>query len=246
MLTLVTPVRRPSRQSRPRASATGGRGVPASPKGGATEPTFAEIATQYLERHVQRHLVPRAAQVARYAHAFLATVAVPGGDGAPIRLTDKPFRAITTADIEAAIERKAEPTTRVMHRGAVQWTRRVGGGPTANRLHAHLRSLWRWAIVKGYCDTTPFARAGLPTLRTRPEHPRARRRVGDEAVRLLAACGPHLRDLVVRRSRPAAGNRNCSASSGNRSTGHATNCGCRARRRSDHAGSRSRRRCTRC
>jgi len=82
---------------------------------------------------------------------------------------------------------------KVTRRGKVQWTRRVGGGPTANRLHAHLRSLWRWAIVKGYCDTTTFARSGLPTLRTRPEQPRARRVTRDEAERLLAACSSHLR-----------------------------------------------------
>lgn len=31
-------------------------------------------------------------------------------------------------------------------------------------------------------DTTPFARAGLPTLRMRPEHARERRFVGDEAA----------------------------------------------------------------
>src|SRR6476620_8582740 len=86
---------------------------------------------------------------------------------------------------------------KVMRRGKVQWTRRVGGGAPGNRLHAHLRSLWRWAIVKGYCDTTTFARSGLPTLRTRPEQPRARRVTGDEAERLLAACSPHLRDVVI-------------------------------------------------
>jgi integrase len=114
-----------------------------------------------------------------------------------MRFTDKYFRQITTADVEEAIERKAIPATKAMRRGRVRWTRRVGGGPTANRLHAHLRSLWRWAIVKGYCDTTPFARAGLPTLRTRPEHPRARRVTRDEAERLLAACSPHLRDVVI-------------------------------------------------
>jgi integrase len=140
---------------------------------------------------------PPAAQLARYAHAYLATVEVPGPNGGSMPLTKKPFRAITTADVEEAIERKAKPSIRIMRRGAVQWTRRVGGGPTANRLHAHLRSLWRWVIVKGYCDSTPFARAGLPTLRTRPEHARARRLTNDEAARLLAACGPHLRDVVI-------------------------------------------------
>src|SRR5262245_28568177 len=173
------------------------RGAPPPSEAVATEPTFAEIAAHYLERHIERYLVPRAAQLARYAHAYLATVEVPKPGGGSMPFTAKPFRAITTADVEAAIERKATPTIAIGRRGALQWTRRVGGGPTANRLHAHLRSLWRWAIVKAYCDATPFARAGLPTLRTRPEHARARRLTRDEAGRLLAACGSHLRDLVI-------------------------------------------------
>jgi hypothetical protein len=146
---------RPPRARRP-ASSRAAAVVPA-------EPTFAEIAAQYLERHIERYLVPRAAQLARYAHAYLATVNIPGLGRDSIRFTEKPFRQITTADVEEAIERKAIPATKVMRRGTVRWTRRVGGGPTANRLHAHLRSMWRWAIAKGYCDTTPFARAGLPT-----------------------------------------------------------------------------------
>ena len=106
------------------------------------EPTFAEVAAQYLERHIERYLVPRAAQLARYAHAYLATVTIPGRGGKSTRFTEKPFLQITTADVEEAIERKAIPATKVMRRGAVRRTRRVGGGPTANRLHAHLRSLW--------------------------------------------------------------------------------------------------------
>jgi integrase len=195
MPTVVSRVRRSSRPSRVPGAR---RPVPSRAQGVVpAAPTFAEIAAQYLERHIERYLVPRAAQLARYAHAYLATVKVPKPGGGSMLFTQKPFRQITTADVEEAIERKAIPATKVMRRGAVQWTRRVGGGPTANRLHAHLRGLWRWAIVKGYCDATPFARAGLPTLRTRPEQPRARRLTRDEAARLLAACSPHLRDVVI-------------------------------------------------
>ena len=197
MSTVVSHVRRSSRRSQSGVLRVRRPAPPRAPVVTPSEPTFAEIAAQYLERHIERYLVPRAAQLARYAHAYLATVTIPGPGGDSTRFTEKPFRQITTADVEEAIERKAIPATKVMRRGAVRWTRRVGGGPTANRLHAHLRSLWRWAIAKGYCDTTPFARAGLPTLRTRPEQPRARRLTRDEAMRLLAACRPHLRDVVI-------------------------------------------------
>ena len=162
------------------------------------EPTFADITTRYLECHVRRHLVPRAYALALYTHAFLATVEVRAPDGGTLPFPEKPFHLITTDDVEDAIEQKARPgITTVRRPGRRAWTRAVGGGPTANRLHTYLRGLWRWAIAKGYSDTTPFARGGLPTLRMRPEHARERRFVGDEAARLLAACRPHLHDVVV-------------------------------------------------
>ena len=182
----VKPLRRSSPEER------------ASPYECSAEPTFADVATRYLERHVRRHLVPRAYALALYAHAFLATVEVPSPAGGPVPFPEKPFHLITTDDVEEAIEQKAQPGITTIHRpGRRSWTRTVGGGPTANRLHAYLRGLWRWAIAKGYSDTIPFARAGLPTLRMRPEHARERRFVGDEAARLLAACRPHLHDVVV-------------------------------------------------
>ena len=129
MPAVVPPARCPSCHAPSRGPSSVGRPSTAGLGGGAAEPTLAAVAAQYLERHIRRHLVPRAGQLAAYAHTFLATVAVPGPDGRPISLMDKPFRQITTADIEEAIERKAAPTTRVMRRGTVQWTRRVGADP---------------------------------------------------------------------------------------------------------------------
>jgi hypothetical protein len=84
-----SPRRSQSRIPRAHRPARAGAVVPA-------EPTFGEIAAQYLERHIERYLVPRAAQLARYAHAYLATVNVAGPDGASMRFTEKPFRQITT------------------------------------------------------------------------------------------------------------------------------------------------------
>jgi integrase len=183
---LVEPTRRAFRDDRASSDAC------------IAEHTFADVATRYLERHVRRHLVPRAYALALYAHTFLATVEVPAPNGGTVSFPAKPFRLITTDDVEEAIERKAQlGITTIRRPGRRAWSRRVGGGPTANRLHAYLRGLWRWAIAKGYSDTTPFARAGLPTLRMRPEHARERRFVGDEAARLLTACHPHLHDVVV-------------------------------------------------
>ena len=115
----VKPLRRPSPEAR------------ASPYACAAAPTFADVATRYLERHVRRHLVPRAYALALYAHAFLATVEVPGPTGGMVSLPEKPFHSITTDDVEDAIERKAQPGITIIHRpGRRFWTRTVGGGPT--------------------------------------------------------------------------------------------------------------------
>ena len=53
-----------------------------SPDTCVAELTFADIATRYLDRHVRRHLVPRAYALALYAHTFLATVEIPAPNGA--------------------------------------------------------------------------------------------------------------------------------------------------------------------
>ena len=100
----------------------------------------------------------------------------------PVAFTKKPFARITTDDVERAIEAKSVKTTATDSKGR---TRPVGGTYAANRLHAYLRSLWNWAIRKGYVDHTPFARAGQPTMRTFREHARDRRLEGDEEQRLM-------------------------------------------------------------
>ena len=43
----------------------------ASPDTCVAEPTFADTATRYLDRHVRRHLVPRAYALALYAGSVL-------------------------------------------------------------------------------------------------------------------------------------------------------------------------------
>ena len=52
-------------------------------------PTFADIAARYLERHVRRHLVPRAYELAQYAHTFLTTVDVAAPNGGRNRSADE-------------------------------------------------------------------------------------------------------------------------------------------------------------
>src|SRR5688572_1994465 len=88
-----------------------------------SSPTFAEVAQAYLDRHIRRHLVPRAARLAEYAHAYLATVHVPAPTGGTMPLSEKPLHLITTDDVERAIEGKAQAGIKTMERpGFAAWT----------------------------------------------------------------------------------------------------------------------------
>ena len=163
----------------------------------SSQPTFADVAAEYEARHVVPRLSERTLQQHACLRDFLATVEVPGLGGRPVPLTAKAFSAITTDDVERAIDAKATRETKVVQIRSKAVERRVGGRVVANRLHAYLRALWNWAIRKGYVERTPFARAGQPVVRAHREEPRSRRLEGDEETRLLAACSPHLRDLAV-------------------------------------------------
>ncbi len=63
------------------------------------------------------------------------------------------------------------------------------------------RAAYNWGIKRGYADRTPFKirhRDGaVSAVEFFGDEPRRRRFEGDEATRLLAACGSHLHDLVV-------------------------------------------------
>ena len=51
--------------------------------------TFAEVAHAYLERHIRRHLVPRAYQLAQYAYAWHCQVEVDRADlGTEVGMTN--------------------------------------------------------------------------------------------------------------------------------------------------------------
>jgi integrase len=70
------------------------------------------------------------------------------------------------------------------------------GRVTANRQLALLRACFNWAILRGYLERTPFKVNGVTAVKLEKETPRQRRLELDEADRLLAACGPHLRGVV--------------------------------------------------
>jgi integrase len=153
-----------------------------SAEGGATSLTFADVASRYRASYVQTRLRPRTAEQAGYHLAALERAQVPGPTGTLVRIADKPFDAITRADVEA-----------------VRTSRRVRGIVGTNRLLERLRHLFNWAIAEGYIDHTPFRREGVTVIKleTAAEQPRHRRLELGEEEALLAHAEPHLYALIV-------------------------------------------------
>jgi integrase len=162
----------------------------------AERPTFATVADLYAKD--AEGLAKLSGSSKRHHHVemkFLTMVVVPPG----IRFTDKVFTEIMRADAKQVELAKTTPTERLYTstRGAT-WTRAVGGKVAWNRLRAHLRSLWNWAIAEGLATTSPFVqvRAGKDRLKY-DEFARSRRLRDGEESALLASANPHLRDVIV-------------------------------------------------
>ena len=181
------------------------------PQAGPTvneSPSFGTVADFYLKQYMEAEITRKRSGARRklsdsaIAHhhsvvKFLGTVVVPPG----VPFTDKPFRLITQEDIELALAAKRQPSTTTITRGDHTWPRASGGDVAANRMHAHLSSIWSWATARkrGYATQTPF-RDGekVPDeLRKTKERGRDRRLRPGEEEALLQHAGPHLRDCIV-------------------------------------------------
>ena len=57
--------------------------------------------------------------------------------------------------------------------------------------------MFNWAVTERIVPSSPFHVGGVPVVRMARETARSRRLQGDEGERLLAACGAHLKDLVI-------------------------------------------------
>ena len=66
-----------------------------------------------------------------------------------------------------------------------------------NRNLAYLRAMFNWAVTDGLLSASPFKVGSVSVVRLSREMARVRRLQGDEEARLLAACRPYLRDLVL-------------------------------------------------
>lgn len=107
--------------------------------------------------------------------------AVPGRDG--VTFGDLPLDEIRTGDIEAFRDsRKAEG-----------WS-----ACTVNHDLKLLRKMFNWGIRRGYLERTPFKIGTEPAITLDKEIPRDRRfQTEEDEQKLLDACDPHLRAVVV-------------------------------------------------
>lgn len=180
------------------------------------------MAETYLKQHVYSpSRRPTAARkLAHRVRQFLdAEIAGPGGSR--LRFGDLQLSAVTKAHVEgvrqcrlaqvvageqAAERLRTEGKTlpvgerkRLARLAAAAKRAGKGGGVGANRVLSVLRAFCAWAVREGYTTETPFRRHGETVVRldARVEGHRTRRLLPDEEARLLAACSPHLRAVVV-------------------------------------------------
>jgi integrase len=144
--------------------------------------TFGDVADRYLAAYP-------ADLDKRYYLAHLRALDVPAASGTTARLESKPIDDITTADIEHAAETWRRRERRA---GCAQ-----GGAVGVRKLLQTARHLFNWSIKKGHAQRTPFRREGVAVIEVKALPGRARRLIGDEETRLLAAADPYTKDVLI-------------------------------------------------
>lgn len=141
--------------------------------------TLSELLDHYDRRYLSAERAKSSLQKARYEMAAIKRPVLTLPNGLPRAFGEWFVSDISTDTIE-------------QFRAA----RRAAGAVAANRNLALLRAAFNWGIRVGILDTTPFKRGTETVVKLGRELPRRRRLEGDEAERLLAACGTHLRAVV--------------------------------------------------
>lgn len=154
-----------------------------------TSITFRQFADIYVKEHVKKFCKPSALRNVPSQRRRVEQILVPSGAGSLIPFGDKPIVDIATHDVEMldAALMAVKPRQR----------RSTGGRIARNRIMQLLKAMMNWAIAKGYRSDTPFKRGNVNVIPMFREFPRNRRLTGDEESRLIAACGPRLRALVI-------------------------------------------------
>jgi len=144
--------------------------------------TLGNVADRYLAAY--SHDLDK-----RYYLGHLRALEVPSASGTTARLESKPIDDVTTADIDHVADTWRRRDRRA---GCAQ-----GGAVGVRKLLQTARHLFNWAIKKGHAQRTPFRREGVAVIEVKALPGRARRLVGDEETRLLAAADPYTKDLLI-------------------------------------------------
>ncbi len=161
-----------------------------------TRLTFGDVCELYLKNHVRtptRRAGGRKEMTDKISLARRAEIPAAGGTTTP--LEQKPFDAITKADIEAVRTWRREQQAAGKTRPGAK-----GGEAGTNRLLSRLRHLFNWAIAEGFRTDTPFKLGPVTVvkLETSVEGARTQRLSGvAEEHRLLAHADPFLRAVLV-------------------------------------------------
>lgn len=147
--------------------------------------TLRQLADTYRERYVA---VDRAAtaDAFKYELGTICRTVVPRPTGGGASFGDWRLTDIVTDTIERFREVRL-----------TEGAGRVG----VNRCVRRLRAVFRWAIKKGYAKQTPFKLNGETVIKLEKDNVRSRRlnppEYPDEEQKLLAACGTHLKAIVI-------------------------------------------------
>jgi len=159
--------------------------------------TIAQLLNAYKERHLSRLATADTAAyqigtITRTVLARLDGTSAPFGDWLVLDVTADTLERFREAKLTRSVFESERENGSKKHKG-----RNVVGGPVAaNRDLQLLRAAFNWAIRTGQVKETPFKIGTVTAVKLSTEMARSRRLQGDEAERLLKACGTHLRAVV--------------------------------------------------
>jgi integrase len=154
--------------------------------------TVAQLLETYNRRYVQLERAD-ALRNAKYQISTIKRTEIERPDGRRQAFGDWLVSDVTTDTIERYREVRR---VQGVYKDAKGVDRISGGLVTANRDLSFVRGCWNWAIRVGYVEKTPFKRGSEAVIKLSREPSRSRRLEKDEADRLLAACGAHLRSIT--------------------------------------------------
>lgn len=159
--------------------------------------TLEQVGEFYFAKHMTKNgtMLPACEQ---HRWNLMMRTTIRRANGVEQRLGTIEADALTRHDVEAFQEfHRQVRIERHPDAKGVERARRRGGPVGTNRCLLRLRAFYNWALAHEYVAHTPFKRGTASVIRMDKETERERRLEPGEEERLLAACQPHLRVLIV-------------------------------------------------